>query len=251
LQSGKAKDGLVIMRETITFDHHAEHAWLNFAIRLLIVLLILFLFLTLAGDSLGQAVKPELSQAEVWEAERRLCRLGYWTGPIDGIFDNGSKQALIAFQKIEGRKRTGTLTPAELEAIRQAKPPEPLDTTYPHIEIDLKRQVLMFVNEKGYAVSILPVCTGSEKRYLDCGQWVRAHTPRGKFIVTRKIKGWRLSRLGLLYYPNYIHNGIAIHGSLSINTYPASHGCIRIPMFASKSLSEMTPVGTIVVVYDR
>jgi hypothetical protein len=41
------------MRETITFDNHAEHAWLHFAIRLLIVLFTLFLFLVLAGDSLG------------------------------------------------------------------------------------------------------------------------------------------------------------------------------------------------------
>jgi lipoprotein-anchoring transpeptidase ErfK/SrfK len=68
--------------------------------------------------------------------------------------------------------------------------------------------------------------------------------------VLRKISGWRLSSLGLLYYPNYIHNGIAIHGSLAMAVYPASHGCIRIPMFASKKLSELTPVGTEVIVYD-
>ena len=238
------------MRETITFDHHAEHAWLHFTIRLFIVLLILFLLLVLTENSFGQTVPREMTKAEVWEAERRLCKLGYWTGPIDGTFDNGSKQALIAFQKIEGRKRTGKLTIEELEAIRLAHRPEPLDTTYPHIEIDLRRQVLMFVNEKGQAASILPVCTGSEQKYLDGGTWARAHTPRGKFIVTRKINGWRLSRLGLLYYPNYIHNGIAIHGSPSMNMYPASHGCIRIPMFAAKDVSEMTPVGTVVVVYD-
>ena len=42
------------MRETITFVHHAEHAWLHFAIRALIVLLILFLLLVFAGDSLGR-----------------------------------------------------------------------------------------------------------------------------------------------------------------------------------------------------
>src|ERR1043165_5574564 len=108
------------MRETITFDHHAEHAWLHFAIRLFIVLSILFLLLILTENSLGQPLKRDLSQAEVWEAERRLCRLGYWTGPIDGDFDSGSKQALIAFQKIEGRKRTGKLTRDELEAIRLA-----------------------------------------------------------------------------------------------------------------------------------
>lgn len=246
----RREDGLVIMRGTITFDDHADRAWLHFTIRLLIVLLIIFLVLVLTEGLFAQPVKQDLSRAEVWESERQLGRLGYWTGPIDGVFDNGSKQALIAFQKIEGRKRTGVLTLDELEAIRSAHRPEPLDSTYPHIEVDLKRQVLMFVNEQGQAASILPVCTGSEQRYLDGGNWARAHTPRGKFIVSRKINGWRLSRLGLLYYPNYIHNGIAIHGSLAMNTYPTSHGCIRIPMFAAKDLSEMTPVGTIVVVYD-
>jgi lipoprotein-anchoring transpeptidase ErfK/SrfK len=51
-------------------------------------------------------------------------------------------------------------------------------------------------------------------------------------------------------YPNYFLNGIAIHGSPAMKAYPDSHGCIRIPMFAAKEVSEMTPVGTIVVIYD-
>ena len=238
------------MRETITFDHHAEHAWLHFAIRLLIVLLLIFLIFVFTADSIGKPLKQELTSAQALEAEQRLSELGYWTGPLDGNFDSGSKQALIAFQKIEGRKRTGKLTSDELEAIKLATRPEPRDATYPHIEVDLKRQVLMFVDEKGQAMNILPVCTGSDELYLEDGKWARAHTPHGKFIVTRKIEGWRLSRLGLLYYPNYIFNGIAIHGSPSMRTYPDSHGCIRIPMFAAKEVSEMTPVGMMVVVYD-
>ena len=82
------------------------------------------------------------------------------------------------------------------------------------------------------------------------GEIHRAHTPGGRFRVLRKIGGWRLSSLGLLYYPNYILNGIAIHGSPAMAVYPASHGCIRIPMFASKALSNLTPVGTEVIVYD-
>ena len=238
------------MREAFTFDHHPEHAWLHFAIRLSIVLLLLFLFLILTENSLGKLVKQEPATAELLEAEQRLSGLGYWTGPIDGIFDSGSKHAFIAFQKIEGRRRTGKLTPDELEALRSAARPQPRESSYSHIEVDLTRQVLMFVDDQGQASRILPVCTGSDELYLDEGKWARAHTPRGRFIVNRKIEGWRLSRLGLLYYPNYIVNGIAIHGSLSIPPYPASHGCIRIPMFAAKEVSEMTPVGTIVVVYD-
>jgi lipoprotein-anchoring transpeptidase ErfK/SrfK len=52
-----------------------------------------------------------------------------------------------------------------------------------------------------------------------------------------------------LYYPNYIVGGIAIHGNPSVPVYPASHGCIRIPMFAAKQFSEINPVGTVVIVY--
>ena len=42
----------------------------------------------------------------------------------------------------------------------------------------------------------------------------------------------------------------AIHGSLSVPAYPASHGCVRIPMFAAREFSEMAPIGTPVIVYD-
>jgi hypothetical protein len=39
---------------------------------------------------------------------------------IDGDFDNGSNQALIAFQKMESRKRTGKLTRDELSQSAQS-----------------------------------------------------------------------------------------------------------------------------------
>ena len=85
---------------------------------------------------------------------------------------------------------------------------------------------------------------------MDHGQVHRARTPTGSFKVLRKINGWRKSSLGLLYYPNYIHNGIAIHGSPAVPTHPASHGCIRIPMFAAEDIARQLPVGTIVLIYD-
>ena len=192
----------------------------------------------------------EVSKEEILAAERRLSDLGYWTGPVDGTLDSGSRHALIAFQKVEGRQRTGKLTRADLQALLSANRPLPKYSGSAHVEIDLSRQVLFIVDTTGTITHILPVCTGNEKTYVDHGEIHRAHTPRGRFRVLRKISGWRLSSLGLLYYPNYIHNGIAIHGSLAMRVYPASHGCIRIPMFASKELSELTPVGTEVIVYD-
>jgi len=213
-------------------------------------------FMALASDitrarSLSKKGRAqEISFEEIFAAEKRLSDLGFWTGPVDGTLDSGSRHALIAFQKVEGRQRTGKLTRAEFHALQSASRPLAKYSGSAHVEVDLNRQVLFFVDNTGTVTHILPVCTGNEKSYVDHGEIHRAHTPRGNFKVLRKIAGWRLSSLGSLYYPNYIQNGIAIHGSLAMAVYPASHGCIRIPMFASKELSELTPVGTEVLIYD-
>jgi hypothetical protein len=215
------------------------------------------LFFSLAiGDSLyavprtpDKHLHQEIGINERRQAEQRLWELGYWAGPIDGRFDSASRQALVAFQKVEGRARTGNLTSTELNALLNASRPRPRFEGYGHIEIDLTRQVLFVIDETRRVSRILSVSTGNEGRYVDHGQVHRAHTPRGTFKVLRKINGWRLSSLGLLYYPSYIVNGIAVHGSLSVPTYPASHGCIRVPMFAAKELSGLMPVGIEVSVY--
>lgn len=218
-------------------------------------LLLMFLFgvWNCTGTLARQTPKSppqQIDAQERLEAEQRLWDLGYWAGPIDGKFDSASRHALVAFQKVEERTRTGDLTWKELKALESAGRPRPRYAGYAHVEIDLERQVLFVVDESGTVVRVLPVSTGNEKLYIDRGQVQRAHTPRGTFKVLRKINGWRLSSLGLLYYPSYIVNGIAIHGSLSIPPYPASHGCIRVPMFAARELSALLPVGTEVVIYD-
>lgn len=216
-------------------------------------LLFLSLLLAVFGIANGtekRSSSQALDLAERLEAEQRLADLGYWGGPIDGTIDPSSRHALIAFQKVEGLPRSGTLTHKELQALRTAVPPLPRHTGYAHVEIDLSRQVLFVVDATDAVTHILPVCTGNEKTYVDHGQVHRAHTPTGKFKVLRKIVGWRRSSLGLLYYPNYIHEGTAIHGSPLVAVYPASHGCIRIPMFAAKGFSELVPVGTDVFIYQ-
>lgn len=177
--------------------------------------------------------------------------MGYWTGRIDGEIDRATLAALIAFQKMEDREITGRLTHDELEAIRNAAPPRARDLGYKHVEVDLDRQVLLLVNDEGAVVRILPVSTGSGKPYNEKGMKGLAYTPRGRFRVYGKVWGWKRSPLGLLYYPNYISDGVAIHGNPDVPTEPKSHGCIRIPMFASRDVSKMLPVGTIVLVYDR
>jgi hypothetical protein len=179
-----------------------------------------------------------------------LSELGYWTGPVDGRLDEGTRSALIAFQKWEGRAITGKLTLEELEAIRNGTPPKAREPGYPHVEVDVDRQVLMLVDQHD-AVKVLPVSTGSDKQFMDQGQMSVAYTPRGRFVVYDKTYGWETGDLGSVYYANYITGGVAIHGYLSVPTTPASHGCIRIPMFAAREVSRLLPVGTIVLVYDK
>ncbi len=191
-----------------------------------------------------------VSVAQVKEAERRLAELGYWTGPIDGRLDDGTRAALIAFQKWEGREITGKLTIAEIEAIRNASGPSPRDTGYEHVEVDVDRQVLMLVKDDD-SVRVLPVSTGSGKEFMDEGQMSISYTPRGRFVVYDKTLGWENGQVGSVYYANYISGGVAIHGYLSVPNQPASHGCIRIPMFAAREVSDLLPKGTIVLVYDK
>lgn len=211
-----------------------------------LLLICLFLGVSVAEAQQGRA---SLTRAEVLEAERRLSELGYWTGPVDGRFDPATRSALIAFQKWEGRELTGRLTVAELEVMRGAVTPVPRDGNYAHVEVDVDRQVLLIVDDKE-RVRVLPVSTGTDKPFVYDGQTSIAYTPRGRFVVYEKGVGWEDNLPGM-YYANYISGGIAIHGSHNVPAQPASHGCIRIPLFAAREVSRMLKLGTIVLVYDK
>jgi hypothetical protein len=110
--------------------------------------------------------------------------------------------------------------------------------------------VLLLVNDDG-GVRVLPVATGNDKPFIDEGQSSTAYTPRGRFIVYDKEVGWHSGSLGSVYYDNFISGCVAIHGSRNVPTQPASHGCIRVPMFAAREVSKLLTLGTIVLVYDK
>jgi hypothetical protein len=198
-----------------------------------------------------RVAKPKpLTAKDHREAEQRLADMGYWTGPIDGRWDGKSRHALIAFQKVEGLKRTGQLTRTVYDALLAAQRPLPLETGPAHIEVDLVRQVLFLVDETGTITRILPVSTGSGKMFISEG-WARnAITHPGRYSVYIKIPGWKKSPLGRMYYPSYFMVGTAIHGYQSVPVKPASHGCIRIPMFAAKEFYKMATIGMAVVVHE-
>jgi cell wall hydrolase len=197
-----------------------------------------------------QASAKAVTRAETKEAERKLNDLGYWTGPVDGVLDAATRSALIAFQKREERPITGKLTADELNAIRNATAPQARDLDYEHVEVDIDRQILMLVSDDD-RVRVLPASTGNDQPFIEQGENSVAYTPRGRFVVYKKTFGWEDGQVGSVYFANYISGGVAIHGYLSVPTQPASHGCIRIPMFAAREVSKLTPRGTIVLVYDK
>ena len=195
--------------------------------------------------------KRSVARAEIKQAESRLAEMGYGPGRVDGVVDGNTRNALIVFQKWEGRKVTGRLTREDFDAVMNASAPQPKDSGYKHVEVDLDRQVLLLIDENSEIRKILPVSSGSNKQYREKRMSGLAYTPRGRFRVEAKISGWRKSPLGLLYYPNYFSGGIAIHGNPSVPHSPQSHGCIRIPMSAAVEVSRWLPLETIVLIYDR
>lgn len=193
--------------------------------------------------------RAPLARGDVRRAEERLADLGYWVGPVDGVLDPVSRQAVVAFQKVAGRKATGRLTRADLAALDRAVPPLPRETGPAHVEVDLARQVLFLVDAQGKVGNILPISTGTGKPFRENGYSGIADTPCGHLEVFSKLAGWKKSPLGEMYNPLYVVGGIAIHGSLDVPPHPASHGCIRVPMFASRLLPAMVPLKTPVLVY--
>ncbi len=224
------------------------------------VVLSLVLCLAVFGGSNVSAGSSSsvLTKEDIRLAEKQLFELGYWTGPVDGVWDAASRHALVAFQKVEGARPTGKLTRAEWNALTNSPGvPRPRGieavtkaTGVPHIEVDLARQILFVVDAEGKVGNILPISSGSGKTFHENGYpETQAVTPCGRLEVYSKIAGWKTSPLGQMHNPLYIVGGIAIHGSEDVPAYPASHGCIRIPMFASHRLPRMIPVGTPVLVY--
>ncbi|HEU4834789.1 MAG TPA: L,D-transpeptidase family protein [Pyrinomonadaceae bacterium] len=224
----------------------------SFKILTTVVILTLGLLLATPESAANTKTKKKgpLTRAELKEAERRLSEMGYWTGRVDGVIDDVTRTAVTAFQKWEGRRVTGLLTRSEFNAILNATSPAPRDSGYKHVEVDVDRQVLLLIDDDGVVTRILPVSTGSGKRYREPRMSGLAYTPKGRFRIYGKISGWRRSPLGLLFYPNYFSDGLAIHGNPSVPREPRSHGCVRIPMFAAEEISRELPVGTIVLIYD-
>jgi N-acetylmuramoyl-L-alanine amidase len=197
-----------------------------------------------AGYSPGAppAAATAAAPTTMLQVEQKLAALRYDVGTADGVTDEQTVSAIMAFQKVHGLERTGGLTDAVTAQIMatQATPPPLVPSGEPNrVEVSLSRQVL-FLYEGGTLTKILPVSTGTAE----------TPTPTGTYRINRQESGWHTSRLGRLYNAQYFVGGYALHGSLSVPAQPASHGCIRLPMSAAEWFPSHVAKGTQVVILN-
>jgi hypothetical protein len=195
-------------------------------------------------------LKSGASGPEVSYLQDQLKATSYPAGQTDGNFGYATEEAVFAFEKVFGMTRDGVVTPDEMTRIALEPRPTVRDRGYKKmINIDVSRQVLFEVSH-GKVQHTMPISSGSEEYYTQDGSTHKAHTPRGDWSVTRKIRGEHESDLGVLYDPVYFVGGYAMHGSPSVPTYPASHGCVRLPMYVSPAFYNRHEVGEFVWVHD-
>jgi PKD repeat protein len=184
----------------------------------------------------AQVVQPSLAPGargpSVLALERRLAELHFALSGADGVYGQDTYEAVLAFQKVHGLPRTGRVESWLWRRLARAGIPR-AQRDGDYIEIDKTRQVL-FVVEDGRVAKVVHVSTGAT-----------GNTPLGSWQVYRKVPGWDW----VLWYPMYFKGGFAIHGYPSVPAYPASHGCVRIPMWIAPSLYGKHGHGTMVIVH--
>lgn len=199
------------------------------------------------------SLRVGISSPEVLALEQKLLALGYLVGKVDGVFDAATKFGVLAFQKVEGLSRTGKANDTTRARLDVATTPTPAYTSpADHLEVDIPRQVA-FAVKGGKVAHIVAVVTGSGKSYYHPkrGREVRAITPNGRYRIYYKKPGLHVSPLGRMYHSSFFNGGIAFHGSPAAGVpYPASHGCVRIPMtFHEWWYNNVTPRNATVYVY--
>ncbi len=204
---------------------------------------------TVPPQGLGQGDRGP----QVKVIEDRLAAMKYGMLTIDDVYDQDTADAVVAFQKAAGLPRSGRATQDVADALTTARAPDPLvpGGGPTRVEIDLPRQILLLF-ENDALLRVLPVSTGSGRRFCQGGRCRTAVTPVGSYRVGYRLPGWRRSPLGRMYKPVYymVGIGIAIHGYRQVPPEPASHGCVRIPMKAAEWFPDHVPDGTPVYVLD-
>jgi peptidoglycan hydrolase-like protein with peptidoglycan-binding domain len=203
-----------------------------------------------------RTLKPGAKGADVKALQERLKALSYDPGKADGKYGPSTQMAVWAFQAVNRLKQKSTLGASFWEALDAPEQPRPMakKREKDRVDVDLKRQYLVLYKD-GRPRLISHISSGSGEYYCakDRGATVArcryATTGTGDFRTGRRFAGWETSPLGRLYNPVYFNGGIAFHGALDVPRYPASHGCVRMPMHIAEYFPDL--LGTNVPVHVR
>jgi hypothetical protein len=180
----------------------------------------------LAAGSRGAAVRA---------LEARLDDLHYVLRGVDSYYGSDTYEAVLAFQKVHGLRRTGRVGAELWRQLARAGVPRAFSPSGTHIEVSKTRQV-MYEVVNGKVARVVHVSTG-----------LTGNTPVGSWRVYRLGPG--TNALGM-YYSIFFLRGFAIHGYRSVPPWPASHGCVRTPMwFARGFYARWGKIGVRILVY--
>jgi hypothetical protein len=169
--------------------------------------------------------------------QKGLRRLGYAGLSPSGYYGPGTARAVLAFRKVNRLGRTGYANRKVFQKVFERRGTFKLK--YPragkHVEADLSRQVLVLARN-GRAQRIYHTSSGKPS----------TPTVLGSFRFYRKDAG--TNGVGMVH-SNYFIGGYAIHGYHSVPTYPASHGCLRVPIPNAWSIYSWIDIGDRIFVY--
>ena len=186
--------------------------------------------------------KPErvavgTSGARVRGLLNALTRLKIRVPYIGTTFNSQCADAVMAFQKAYRLKRTYVFDTDDWRKLDGAKPIKPRHGGGTHIEVDKGRQILMVV-KNGAVYGLIAVSTGAT-----------GNTPEGSFHIQQKHPYTTSGYGGILFRTMGFIGNFAIHGYSPVPPYPASHGCIREPMWVADWTYNQSWVGEQLYVY--
>jgi peptidoglycan hydrolase-like protein with peptidoglycan-binding domain len=169
--------------------------------------------------------------------QAQLAQRGYVIGQ-PGFYDARTARAVLAFRKVTGMARTEIASSDVFK--RLAAGGGVFRVRFPghgkHVEADLSRQVIALIRN-GKVERIYPVSSGKPS----------TPTIKGHFRVYQKSPGTNAKGM---FMSSYFIRGYAIHGYPSVPVFPASHGCLRVPMAEAVPIFNWLSRGDIVDVYS-
>jgi lipoprotein-anchoring transpeptidase ErfK/SrfK len=187
-------------------------------------------------DVVVPAAGPGSTGTFVALMQSRLAALHYAV-PQNGVYDQLTENAVLAYRKVRGWARIFTLDGSVIGGLLDGV--GTFQVRYPkqgsHVEANLTDQTLALINgSKVY--EIYPISSGKPS----------TPTVLGTYHVYMRTPGYLPDGM---YYSSFFTGGYAIHGYDPSPTYPASHGCLRLPIDDAISVFNWIHYGMPVDVY--